>query len=59
MGERARVLEKKLHNDELIDLYLSLLTKCYSGGPIRAVELGGACGKHEENRNEYMFVRKT
>jgi len=39
---------KKLHNDELTDLYLSVLTKCYSGGPIRAVELGGACGKQEE-----------
>ena len=39
---------KKLPNDELTDLYVSVLTKCYSGGPIRAVELGGACAKHEE-----------
>jgi hypothetical protein len=53
--ERARVL----HDDELTDLYLSLLTKSYLGSPIRAVELGKACGKHEEKRNEYIFVRKT
>ena len=35
-------------NDELTDLYVSIVTKCYSGGPMRAVELGRACGKHEE-----------
>jgi hypothetical protein len=52
VGGRARLLEKKLHNDELTDLYLSLLTKSYSGGPIRAVELGRACGKHEEEEEE-------
>jgi len=51
-GRKGQGAGKKLHNDELTDLYLSLLTKSYTGGPIRATELGGACGKHEDEEEE-------
>ena len=34
---------RRLHNEELYDLYL-LLTKYYSGDQIEMNEMGGACG---------------